>query len=82
MEYKCKYCGNKVAKYQTICVTCYAKLKQVRELLKLVNDIKAKASNLILVDGKYHCPRCNSAITIGETFPNYCSECGYHITKR
>jgi lipopolysaccharide biosynthesis regulator YciM len=39
-KYRCKYCGSKVAKYQTICTTCYEKLPVARELVALLQAIK------------------------------------------
>lgn len=69
-EYRCKYCGAKTAKYSTICVNCSQKRKLVRELLRLVNDIKEKA---------YVCPHCKQKFEPGD---NYCSKCGRRVSWR
>lgn len=89
MEYRCKYCGAKTQKYQTICVGCYAKLKRVRELIQLGNLIKSKAKRYnkqapmnVIIDGAYFCPRCNTTLTFGEHLPHYCSECGQRLLWR
>lgn len=42
-EGKCRYCGNKVANYGTICSACHQKKPLVKELLALANLIKKKA---------------------------------------
>ena len=39
-EYVCRYCGAKVKQYMTICSECSKKLKLVRELKQLLNEIK------------------------------------------
>ena len=44
-EYTCKYCGGKAQKYQTICANCYVKLRLIRKLLKMVNDMKERRDN-------------------------------------
>lgn len=41
-EYICRYCGVKVGKYSTICGECSKKLKLVRELKQLLDDIKRR----------------------------------------
>lgn len=89
MEYRCKYCGAKTQKYQTICVGCYAKLKRVKELIQLGNLIKSKAKRYnkqapmnVIIDGAYFCPRCNTTLAFGEHLPNYCSECGQRLLWR
>ena len=86
---ECKYCGAKTQKYQTICVSCYAKLKLVRELKQIGELIKSKTKRQdkqtpmnVIVDGAYFCPRCNTIINFGEHSPHYCSECGQHLLWR
>lgn len=41
-EYRCKYCGAKASKYQSLCCRCYQKRKWVREFLKAAAELKAK----------------------------------------
>jgi predicted ATP-dependent serine protease len=39
-KWKCRYCGTASAKYSTICSSCHAKLKQVKQLKKILAEIE------------------------------------------
>jgi predicted ATP-dependent serine protease len=41
-EYRCKYCGAKAGKYQSLCHKCYEKRRLVREFLKVAAELKSR----------------------------------------